>query len=92
MRLALLLAALLSLAAPFVPVARVTLGARTLHPLLLANTYVWERESGCSQRIGREHGIEQRPDYLESPLRPVYENRETVRRRLTGPAITKIWR
>jgi adenylate cyclase len=67
-----------------IPITRMTTHAFTLHPRLLAMNVIWRPEHGARPAV-REHGIENSPAYLKSPIRLVYERQETVRRRLTGP-------
>lgn len=66
------------------PIARVTVNIETLHPDLRAINYVWDRARPEGAEIGIEHGVERSDMYLRSPLYPVFERRETVRRRLVS--------
>jgi adenylate cyclase len=66
-----------------VPLLRMSVHTRTLHPLLLASIYLWRR-GRPGTRIDREHGIENSPAYLDSPIRFVYEGGGGLRRRLEG--------
>ncbi len=68
------------------PVARMMLSIRMLHPLVAARGIYWRQgNAGCTEQIDRGHGVLQDDTYLKSPLRPAYEQGQTVRRRLTAP-------
>lgn len=67
------------------PLARISLNLRTLHPQVLATAYLWERHCGCAQQIDREHGIQFTQTYLNSPMRSLYEQGHGQRWRLVGP-------
>lgn len=73
------------LAAIGLPLARISLNLRTLHPQVVATTYRWERDCGCAQQIDREHGIQFTATFLNSPLRALYEQGHGQRWRLVGP-------
>ncbi|MBM3601908.1 MAG: adenylate/guanylate cyclase domain-containing protein [Alphaproteobacteria bacterium] len=68
------------------PLARLSLNLRTLHPQVLATAYVWKRDAGCAQQIDREHGIQFTDAYLNSPMRAVFEEGRGGRWHLTGPS------
>ncbi len=66
-----------------IPVWRVRLAIRTLHPQLLSSSYIWERGRQVEEEaIG--HTILHDRRFLESPLVPIYEGAGGVRRRLEG--------
>jgi adenylate cyclase len=68
------------------PLARVMLSQRTLHPLVAARGIFWRQgNAGCTEQIDRGHDVLQDNIYLRSPLRVAYEEGRTVRRRLVGP-------
>src|SRR5262245_34072021 len=66
-------------------IARATLHIRTLHPQFLGVTSRWVRDSSETEELFVVHGVRQTDYYLESPMRPVFEEGKPVRRRLTGP-------
>ena len=65
-----------------VPVWRVRLGLRTLHPQVRAVGVLWTRGHGAHS-TRRFHGIEHSDDYLGSPIQHVLETGTALRRRLT---------
>jgi adenylate cyclase len=68
------------------PVARMMLSVRLLHPLVAARGIFWRQgNAGCTEQIDRGHDVLQAEVYLKSPLRLAYEEGQTVRRRLRGP-------
>jgi adenylate cyclase len=69
-----------------VPLARMLLSVRLLHPLLASRGIFWRRgNAGCTEQIDRGHDILSADVYLNSPMRPAYEEGRTLRRHLTGP-------
>lgn len=69
-----------------VPLARVMLSQRTLHPLVAARGIFWRQgNAGCTEQVDRGHDVLQDKIYLKSPLRVAYEHGKSVRRRLVGP-------
>ena len=75
----------LALLAAGIPVWRLWLSIRTLHPQQLATGYIWEDNGrGVQQNtVGRE--VLTDPSYLESPVKAVFEGAGGLRRRLEGP-------
>ncbi|MCC6467100.1 MAG: adenylate/guanylate cyclase domain-containing protein [Alphaproteobacteria bacterium] len=69
-----------------VPLARVMLSQRTLHPLVAARGIFWRQgNAGCTEQVDRGHDVLRDKIYLKSPLRVAYEHGKSVRRRLVGP-------
>lgn len=68
-----------------IPVWRLWLVIRTLHPLLFSMTYTWERNGSSVSERQMAHGILQTPAFLNSPLVPIFEGAGGVRRRLDIP-------
>jgi adenylate cyclase len=69
------------------PLQRLYLAQRTLHPQIGALGYLWNRGDAAARLITREHAVVASPAFLNSPMRRLYEFGETqVRRRLVGPA------
>lgn len=68
-----------------IPVARILLGLRTLHPQLAGISFIWENNGKGVQQIlhSRESLREQR--YLASPIRTILEGAGGLRRRLDVP-------
>lgn len=69
------------------PIGRVMLSVRTLHPQFLGFGFRWRRRAGVTEETVVVHGVRESDFYLASPLRPVFEERRTVRARLEGGAL-----
>jgi adenylate cyclase len=67
------------------PLARLSVGTRTLHPQVLAIGFVWRRGDAEPTESQREHGILESPMYLKSPMKALHDGAPEVRRRLEGP-------
>jgi len=65
-----------------VPVDRATLHITELHPLLRARSYHWDAVAGGAIEVGRAHGIQFRPDYLNSPIRAIHDGSAPIFRNL----------
>ncbi|MBV9521573.1 MAG: adenylate/guanylate cyclase domain-containing protein [Alphaproteobacteria bacterium] len=61
------------------PLSRVNITVRTLHPQILGFAFRWYRRRRVTEVLRVGHGAEYTADYLESPIRPVTERGETVR-------------
>ncbi len=57
----------------------------TLHPRVQSYYFVWKRGEGIAEHSG-PHGIENSPDFLDSPFPPVLFDGLSIRRRLEGSA------
>lgn len=74
------------LSAGGLPLLRVYLAQRTLHPQVAALGYLWNRGDQTAQLIERDYTIASGPAYLNSPMRRIYDEGERMlRRRLKGP-------
>ena len=74
------------LAAGGLPLQRIYLAQRTLHPQMGALGFLWNRGDTTAQLIEREHSVTTSAAYLLSPMRRIYEEGEKlIRRRLVGP-------
>ena len=67
------------------PIDRLTLHLRTLHPEILGRTVAWAPNEPVEIH-DREHGIEVSAGFLGSPVRSVMETGEAVLMRLDDPA------
>ena len=67
------------------PLLRVTLHVGTIHPQFLGTTMVWWRDIGETRQVLIGHEIGDVIPYEKSPVRRVWEGRETLRRRLDLP-------
>ncbi len=68
------------------PIARVSLNIRQLHPQLVARSLIWDSESGRAVELDHEHGAQNLRDYLASPVKPIFEGEPAIRRRLEEPS------
>ena len=64
-----------------IPLYRLACFQRTLHPEFLGKGYFWRRGQGV-EVVDAQHGLLTDVEYLDNPLPPVFERRETVRVRL----------
>jgi adenylate cyclase len=67
------------------PLLRITLHARTLHPQFLGTTFTWWRTTGQTVQVLVGHEILDAITDAENPVRRVSVGGETLRRRLSGP-------
>jgi len=67
-----------------VPLLRMNLFMRTLHPQVMGAVHVWTRESDAVEIIELEHHRADEGRFLESPFVPIFEGRGGIRRRLSG--------
>ena len=67
------------------PLLRVSIGVRALHPQVYGRQTMWQRGCDCISNVERQHGIEDSPAYLLSPVRHIREGGGSMRRRLEGP-------
>jgi adenylate cyclase len=68
-----------------IPVSRLWIAIRTLHPQLLSTSYLWESSDGHVQERTVGHDVLQEQRYLDSPLKLIFEGMGGVRRRLDVP-------
>jgi adenylate cyclase len=64
-----------------IPLYRLAYFQTNLHPELAGKAYTWRRGRGVEVGTAT-HGLFSRPQYLDNPLRVVYEQRKTIRVRL----------
>jgi adenylate cyclase len=67
------------------PLLRVTLHARTLHPQFLGTTFTWWRTTAQTVQVLVGHEILDVVAEADNPVRRVSVDGETLRRRLSGP-------
>jgi adenylate cyclase len=67
-----------------VPLDRVSLHIRQLHPQLLARSLIWDGDSGRADEMKHEHSARYEPGYLASPVKPLFEGGSGIRRRLAA--------
>ena len=68
-----------------VPVERVVLLIRTLHPQVMGTVHRWTRGTDAVEEIALSHANAQEQRFLESPFAAIFRGRGGVRRRLDGP-------
>ncbi len=69
------------LVAAGVPLFRVSVGFRSMHPQLFAHNIRWVRGAGATE-IRRPHGIEDTAHYRNSPVALIHQGQPAFRRRL----------
>jgi adenylate cyclase len=69
-----------------VPLMRLAIHVRTLHPEIQSYLLLWEREAGASL-TPRYHGVELEPDFTNSPVYWIHGGAERFRRRLEDPEV-----
>ena len=67
-----------------VPVFRLNLMVRTLHPQVMGRNYVWLQARDSVEENALSHDRAQEERFLGSPFAPIFEGRGGVRRRLEG--------
>ena len=67
-----------------IPVWRVQVGLRTLHPLLVAENHTWRADADGVQVAYATRETVSSDAFLRSPLAPLYEGAGAIRRRLAG--------
>lgn len=64
------------------PLTRISLLIRTLHPMIAASGYVWHAADDRTAEFTRDHQSQSSEAYLRSPMRQVFEGAPAIRRRL----------
>lgn len=74
------------LVAAGIPIERVMVGFKTLHPLYEGVSYIWSKDEGRVERSLHLDVREKNPDWLDSPMKWMSDNDVTfMRRHLIGP-------
>ena len=68
-----------------VPLARLNLLVRTLHPQVLGTAHLWSADTDAVRSIELSHAAGAEERFLASPFVPIFAGRGGVRRRLEGP-------
>ncbi len=68
-----------------IPLFRMRITVRTLHPMVTAMDYTWEKDSQEIVVAEVPHAVIQSEQYLNSPFRPIFEGAGGIRRRLDLP-------
>lgn len=66
-----------------IPLWRVSVFVRTLHPLIMGRRFIWRPGTGIEVRAS-PHELLQSADFRDSPVRRVYDTDEPIRRRLAN--------
>jgi adenylate cyclase len=69
-----------------IPLWRSNLSIGMLHPQIMGLGFRWWRDRALTQEFRIKHGMTERSDYLDSPMRPAIEQGLTVRYRLDDDA------
>lgn len=68
------------------PLDRLNLVVRIIHPLEFSRAYYWTRDGGATQEIARPYGTQDTGFFLDSPIAPILSGGVAIRRRLDDPA------
>jgi adenylate cyclase len=68
------------------PLTRISLLIRTLHPMVAVSGYVWNAADGSVAEYTRDHQTQSTDAYQLSPIRHILEGADAVRRRICDPA------
>jgi adenylate cyclase len=74
------------LAAAGLPLFRVAVFVRTLHPNVLGRGFIWHETNDRVEINERAYDFLQSDQYLQSPIRTIFTEHGEIRRRLTEPA------
>jgi len=69
-----------------VPVYRIAVFVRTLHPNVVGRSFIWSADGHEVEVASAEWGLQDSEQYLQSPVRVVFTQHKEVRRRLCDPA------
>jgi len=67
-----------------IPLWRMTVLVRTLHPELVGTSYRWWRKSWAVEETRAPYSVLESPEYLNSPTRAILDGAGGIRRRLEG--------
>ena len=66
-----------------VPIDRMLMAIRTIHPEIIANTYAWKRQASAIFEVDRiRRDVANDPDYQHSPIKRIHDGDHELRRRL----------
>ena len=69
-----------------IPIWHAFCAVDTLHPLIAAVAYVWDREKPGVTRVTAGHDLFANPTFIQSPVGAVRRDHRKIRRRLIDPA------
>jgi adenylate cyclase len=75
------------LVAQGIPLHRVAVFVRTLHPNVAGRGFIWHEPQNLVEIVTAELGIQDTEQFLRSPVRVVFNEHIEVRRRITGGAL-----
>ena len=67
------------------PLARIGVIVRTLHPQIAVTGYSWHSSTGNVREFTGDHESQSRESYQRSPVRVIFEGSPGIRRRLLDP-------
>ena len=67
------------------PLYRVAVFVRTLHPNVLGRAFIWHRDQAQIEVTSVPHSWQQSEQFLQSPVRVVFQQHVEIRRRLSEP-------
>ncbi len=70
-----------------IPVYRVRVNIRTLHPQYIGTTYTWQADWEDVEEFAPTHAILQEERYIRSPFAAIFEGAGGIRRRLDVPGV-----
>lgn len=68
-----------------IPLFRMRLTIRTLHPQVIGVSYTWDEDTDAVAVFEPPHSIVQTDQFLRSPYASIFEGAGAIRRRLEGP-------
>jgi len=69
-----------------IPIWRGMCVVGTLHPQIMGTGYIWRRDGTGATRWLAEHGLEETPEFANSPIAQVRRTAIAIRRKLEGSA------
>lgn len=70
-----------------IPLRRLIVAVRTLHPLIVTSGYRWVPGTDRAEQVDQGHDILNKDAYLKSPIKAIHDGAPEVRRRLEGPGV-----
>ncbi len=70
-----------------IPLWRMRINIRTLHPLVFGTAYTWRRDADHVEEFNPPHSILDTAQYLDSPFAAIFDGAGGIRRRLDVPGV-----
>ena len=67
------------------PLDRLNLVVRIIHPLEFSRAYYWTRDTGVTEEVARPYGTQDTAFFLDSPVASIFAGGPPIRRRLDDP-------